>query len=261
MTVIGFLLLHNFAWGGGRFPDLKLGPLRLSIFGVLGAVDVAFGIYLIRCWCERFKLDWQAFVADLPWIVLLGYFVSHLVDVALYYPEDLFDARVLLDPRTRISSFGGIFGGGLVAVVIFRRRALPVWRYVDALAYGFIGGYVFGRAGCLAIHDHPGSVSDFFLAVPIDGVRRHDLGFYEMWLMLGLFVAITLIARRGRPSDGLVIAVAATAYAPIRFLLDFLRITDATYAGLTPGQWFFAVGVWAWLRISRGRRAADWEGR
>jgi phosphatidylglycerol:prolipoprotein diacylglycerol transferase len=171
---------------------------------------------------------------------------------------------VLLDPRTRISSFGGIFGGGLVAVVIFRCRALPVWRYVDALAYGFVGGYVFGRAGCLAIHDHPGSVSDFFLAVPIDGIRRHDLGFYEMWLMLGLFVVITLVAGRGRPSDGLVIAVAATAYAPIRFLLDFLRITDATYAGLTPGQWFcipaFAVGVWAWLRISRERRAADREG-
>jgi phosphatidylglycerol:prolipoprotein diacylglycerol transferase len=26
-------------------------------------------------------------------------------------------------------------------------------------------------------------------------------------------------------------------YAPGRFLLDFLRIADARYGGLTPGQW------------------------
>jgi phosphatidylglycerol:prolipoprotein diacylglycerol transferase len=255
-AVIGLLLLHQFAAGGGRIPELSFGPLRLSVFGVLGALDVVFGIYLIRRWCERFDLEWQAFVAGLPWIVVIGYLVSHLVSVALYYPQDLLESWTLLDPRTRISSFGGVFGGALVAIYVFRRRGLPVWRYLDALAYGFVGGFVFGRAGCFAIHDHPGSASDFILAVPIEGVRRHDLGFYEMWLMLGLLGLLTVVARRRRPADGRVIALFAILYAPARFFLDSLRIGDATYAGLTPAQWLclpsFAIGLWAW-RQSRSR--------
>jgi len=221
---------------------------------VLAALDVLFGIYLIQRWCKRFGLDWQVFVMGLPWIVVLGYFAAHIVSLALYFPADLIDWKVLLDSRTRISSFGGIFGGALVALIVFRRRGIFVWRYMDALAYGFIGGYVFGRAGCFAIHDHPGTESDFLLAVPIDGVRRHDLGFYEMWLMLGLLGVLSYIARRGRPADGLVIALAASIYAPIRFLLDFLRVADTTYAGLTPGQWAcipaLAIALWAWLHVT-----------
>jgi prolipoprotein diacylglyceryltransferase len=52
--------------------------------------------------------------------------------------------------------------------------------------------------------------------------------------------------------------LAAILYAPARFFLDPLRIADATYSGLTPGQWFclpsFAIGLWAWRR---SRRPAD----
>jgi phosphatidylglycerol:prolipoprotein diacylglycerol transferase len=251
--VISFLLLRNFAWGADRFPELTIGPLRLSIFGLLAALDLLFGLYLIERWCERFDLDWPALAAGLPWIILLGYYISHLVSVALYYPHELSDLRALLDPRTRISSFGGMFGGGLVAVIVLRRRGLSLWRYGDALTLGFVGGYVFGRAGCFAIHDHLGRVSDFFLAINIDGVQRHDLGFYEMWLMLGLLIAVLFLSCRRRPPDGFVIAFATTLYAPIRFLLDFLRVEDITYSGLTPGQWLalpmFALGVSAWARL------------
>ncbi len=237
IAVIGFLLFHNFARGGGAFSELRLGPLRLSIFGLLAALDMLFGVYLVYRWCERFDLDWPTLSAGLPWIIVAGYFLSHLVSIALYFPEELTNLGALLDPRTRISSFGGIFGGGIVALFYLRRKGLSIPRYLDALTYGFVGGYIFGRAGCFAIHDHPGAASDSFLAVPIAGVRRHDLGFYEMWLMLALAIAITLLARRERPADGRVFAFATLVYAPIRFFLDSLRIADATYGGLTPGQW------------------------
>lgn len=256
--VIGYLLLHNFAWGGGPFGELRLGPLRLSLFGLMAALDMLFGVYLVYRWCERFDLDWPTLSAGLPWIILLGYFISHLVSIALYFPDELTDLRALVDPRTRISSFGGMFGGGLVALAYLRRKGLSVPRYLDALTYGFVGGYVFGRAGCFAIHDHPGLESDFFLAVPIAGVRRHDLGFYEMWLMLALTIAITLIARRGRPADGRVFAFATLIYAPVRFFFDSLRTADATYAGLTPGQWMaiplFTLGLVALWHSTKATR-------
>lgn len=249
-ATIGFLLWRNFAGDGGSVPKLALGPLRLSIFGALAVLDLLFAIYLIKRWCERFDLDWPKLASGLPWIILIGYYISHLTSIAFYYPQDMTDPWALLDTRTRISSFGGIFGGALVAILFFKRHGLPVWRYCDPLALGFIGGYIFGRAGCFAIHDHPGLESEFFLAINIDGVQRHDLGFYEMWLMLGLCLVILFISRHTRPPDGFVVALFATIYAPIRFLLDFLRVGDITYASLTPGQWMaillFFIGVWGW---------------
>ena len=258
VAVIASLLAFKFGLGGGRIPELPLGPVRLSAFGLLAALDLLFALYLVKRWCDRFGLDFDALVTGLPWIVLGGYYISHLVSVAFYYPQDLDRLAVLLDPRTRISSLGGMFGGGLIAVAFLRRRGMPVWRYADPLTLGFVGGYVFGRAGCFAIHDHPGRASDFPLAVVIDGVRRHDLGFYEMWLMLALLLTIWLIARQRRPPDGFVLSLVATLYAPIRFLLDFLRVGDARYGGLTPAQWLvlplLAIGLWGFARLVARRR-------
>ncbi len=258
-SVLGFLVLHNFVRGGGPVPELRLGPLRLSTFGLLASLGLLFGVYLVRRWCLRFGLDWQTLGGELAWILCLGWVFAHLVSVVVYFPAKLFDPSVVFDLTAGISIFGLMFGGALVAFFLLRRRGLPVWRYADPLAYGLVGGSIFGRAGCFAIHDHPGGASDFFLAVEIGGIRRHALGFYEIWLMLALFVAITAWARHRRPPDGSVLALAATVYAPARFLLDFLRIRDVTYAGLTPGQWFafplFAGGVWVFIEIIHGNGA------
>ena len=255
IAVIGYLVFRRFVQASGPLESIHVGPLELSVFGLLAAADLLFGVYLVFRWCDRFDLDWETLARGLPWIVLIGYYISHLVSVALYFPADLTDWRVLLDPRTRISSFGGMLGGGIAAIAFLRWKGLPVLRYLDALTLGFVGGYIFGRAGCFAIHDHPGRVSDFILAVPVDGLRRHDLGFYEMLLMLALLALILFTARKGRPCDGAVFGMAAAIYAPVRFGFDSLRVVDARYLGWTPGQWFaiplllLAVACW-WL----GRR-------
>ncbi len=265
LLVIGLLVARNFFLGRPTLGNLHLGPVELSSFGLLAVLDLLFGYYLIRRWCRRFGLGWESLTVDLVWIVGIGYFVSHLVSVVFYTPEQATDLRVLLDYRRGISSFGGIYGGGLVALAVFARRGLARWRYLDPLVLGFVGGYVFGRAGCFAIHDHPGRETDLFLGVEIGGVRRHDLGFYEMWLMLALTLAILLLARRRRPPDGAVFALVATLYPPIRFALDFLRIGEPAYAGLSPGQWMalplFGLGLWRLAVLLRGRDARAPPGR
>jgi prolipoprotein diacylglyceryltransferase len=99
------------------------------------------------------------------------------------------------------------------------------------------------------VHDHPGVSTDFVLGVEILGVVRHDLGLYLMGVMVALFLALTWMARSGHPPAGSVIALVGITYAPARFYLDSLRISDTTYLGLTPGQWFcfptFLIGLWA----------------
>jgi len=253
--VLAVLVTRNHFLGATRFPLLTLGPLQVTAFGPLMALNIFFGFYLVRRWCRRFDLDWEALSRGLPWIVLLGYFISHWVAIALYYPHLITDGGALLNPRGLISSFGGIYGGGLLAVLYLRRAGLPVWRYMDALVVGFVGGYIFGRAGCFAIHDHPGRATDLPLGVEIDGVVRHDLGFYEMLLMLALLALLLTLARDRRPPDALPTAVAFTVYAPVRFAFDSLRVADPLYAGLTPGQWCcipaLGIALWAWWRFLR----------
>ena len=258
VAIFSVVAARNYFFGLSEVPAVLIGPLRVPAFGLLAALDVLFTYYLIRRWCLRFDLDWQTLSRGLVWIGFFGLYGSHLVSVALYFPEDLFEPIALLDIRTRISSFGGFFSGAIVAIIFMRKSQLPIRRCSDALVYGMVGGYLFGRLGCFTVHDHLGRETGFFLGVEARGASRHDLGLYEMLFLIPLFALLTLSGRRNRPADGVVLGLTAALYAPARFWMDSMRFYDATYWGMTPGQWFcfplFALGLY--LLGSRRLRSA-----
>jgi phosphatidylglycerol:prolipoprotein diacylglycerol transferase len=256
VVLFAVLLVRDFALGDTEIGLLHLGPLTLAPFGPLVSLGVLFGIHLMHRWALRFGLDWDRVFAAVGWMLVIGFVGSHLLDVALYNPDQFFDPRVVLDFRSAYSSFGGFVCGGIAACVAFRRGRVPLLQAMECTLYGFIGGWLFGRLACFSVHDHPGLPTTFFLGVAIDGVKRHDLGFYELLYTIVLF-AVVDVAMRRRRYDGELVALAAISYAPVRFALDFLRIRDATYAGLTPAQWacfpLLAIGLYF---AARGRRAA-----
>jgi len=241
------VLVRNFVLGASEVGMLHLGPLTIAPFGPLVSLGVLFGIHLMRRWCTRFDLDWERVFAAVGWMLVIGFVGSHLLDVALYRPEDFFDPAVVLDFRSDYSSFGGVLCGGLAAYVAFRRGGVPLLRGMECTLYGFVGGWLFGRLACFTVHDHPGVPTTFPLGVVIEGAVRHELGFYELLYTIVLFAVLFVTTRQRRP-DGYVVAVVATSYAPVRFALDFLRLRDATYGGLTPAQWacipLLAIGLY-----------------
>jgi phosphatidylglycerol:prolipoprotein diacylglycerol transferase len=94
------------------------------------------------------------------------------------------------------------------------------------LVQALVVGWVFGRLGCTLVHDHVGTPSTFLLAVRFPNGPRHDLGLYEfLYTLVVLVPAVVVLDRRQRP-PGTSVAVLALMYAPVRFLLDFLRQTD-----------------------------------
>ena len=99
------------------------------------------------------------------------------------------------------------------------------------------------------MHDHPGIPTVLLTGVLIQGVLRHDLGLYELVFTVGVFVFLSIAMQRRRHFDGFVVAVTATTYTLVRFGLDFLRVGDTTYVGLTLAQWvclsLCALGVYA----------------
>lgn len=230
------LVARNLVLGASEIGLVHIGPIVLAPFGPLVSLGVLFGIHLMRVWAQRFDLVWEDVFAAVGWMLVVGFVGSHVLDVALYRPQQLFEPGVLLDFRSDYSSFGGFVCGGVTAAIAFRRHGVPLLRGMECTLYGFIGGWLFGRLACFSVHDHPGLETTFPLGVPMGGVVRHDLGFYELLYTIVLF-AVVRVGTRSRRPDGWVVAVAATSYAPVRFALDFLRVRDATYAGLTPAQW------------------------
>jgi phosphatidylglycerol:prolipoprotein diacylglycerol transferase len=171
------------------------------------------------------------------WVLIGGFTISHLTGVLLYFPDRVLqNPWLLLNVFEGISSYGGFFGSLLSLAVFIRLYKQPVAKYTDALSLGLLTGWIFGRTGCSLVHDHPGIHSDFFLAVAYPDGARHDLGFYELLYTIVLFIIIEFVRRQHLP-PGRVAAIIGLLYAPVRFMLDFLRAFDVRYLSLTPAQY------------------------
>jgi len=84
----------------------------------------------------------------------------------------------------------------------------------------------------------------------------HDLGWYEFLYMACLMVPAFLCAGPEIRPPGFFLTAFLLLYVPARFLLDFLRIGDARYLGLTPGQYagiaVFLASIFFMVHICRG---------
>jgi phosphatidylglycerol---prolipoprotein diacylglyceryl transferase len=234
-------------------PPLDLGFVEIQPFGIMVAAGVLLGAHLCRRYADKQGLDPDAVQSLIAWTVITGFIISHVFDVFAYQPEKLLtDPLLLFKVWAGISSVGGQMGAVIGFLLYFRfhrDKGYSKLQFADAIAMGTVPGFVLGRAGCAIVHDHPGLPSDFFLAFQFpDGVARHDLGFYEMlWLIVMTAIIYTVAAVYKARPRGLLIALMALLYGPVRFLLDFLRAApaeggDPRYLGLTPGH-YVSVGI------------------
>ena len=173
--------------------------------------------------------------------MLIGGFAgAHLVDRLVYFPaETIADPLSLLRVWESLSSFGGFLGGTVAVLLFLRRHAASdsAWKYVDSFAYAFPFAWVLGRMGCFVAFDHPGRPTGFVLGqVYRDGIVRHNLGLEEAIYTLFIAGLFLVLGRRAR-FPGFFLGLFMLLYAPFRFGVDFLRLIDARYGGLTPAQY------------------------
>lgn len=243
---------------------VQLGPLTLAPFGLFLALGLAAGFAYAHGAAARAP-GGRALHADMAaWYLVLGLGGAHIGSILFYYPETIVrgQAWTVDGLFAGLSSFGGLLGGVLGMFLFLRRRGLSVLPWLDVLVPAFALGGLFARIGCTLAHDHPGLPSDFFLAVRYpspDGAgfaARHDLGFYELLFWVLMFPVYHVCSRRFTV-DGSMVLLLMLTYGPVRFALDFLRINDATYLGLTFAQWCIlaSVPVAGWLarRLARMR--------
>jgi phosphatidylglycerol:prolipoprotein diacylglycerol transferase len=234
--------------------------LSIQPFGVLVATGVLLGAWVAGRFAQRNDLDTIATGDLVTYAVVTGFILGYFLNGVFYEREAM--AEILQDPSLLfstwlgLSSYGGFFGGILGCFIWRYRKKMPLLPYANAVCFGLPVGWLFGRMGCFVVHDHPGKVTDFALAVAdyrfgAPPYRpRHDLGLYEL-IYSALIIALFLwLERRSRRPVGFYCVLLPLAYAPVRFFLDFLRAApleggDVRYAGLTPAQWssFIMVGI------------------
>lgn len=227
-----------------QIPEVKLGPVVLDPWAVMVCTGFIVGLEVTRARGIRLGLDVRDIIDGAVFSVGMGFLVGHMVHAGAYHPE-LIEQNgwlELLRVWGGFSSTGGLLGAAIGAPLFYGvLRKRPFWIHADAIMFGFPFAWMFGRIGCFLAHDHIGAKTDFFLAVDYPGGPRHDLGLDEaLWTAV---IALTVFLLRNRPfRPGFFTALFAAMYAPVRFLLDFLRNTDLPTAdvrwrGLTPAQY------------------------
>lgn len=233
---------------------LRLGPLAIQPFGVLAACGVWLANWLLVRTAGRSGLDVEPLEKLAGWALAGGIIGAHLLHLGLYHPEELRlgGPLQLLKFWDGLSSTGGVLGGLVASMIFLRIRGLRFGPYADAFALALPTGWAVARLGCFSVHDHPGSLTSFFLAVRFPEGARHDLGLYDALVLASIALVVHLLRRR-QLLTGRLLPLVALLYGASRFALDFLRArdlayVDARYLGLTPAQFacLALVGYGAW---------------
>jgi phosphatidylglycerol:prolipoprotein diacylglycerol transferase len=288
-------------------PDGHIGPLPLHPFGVLVATGVLLGTAMTTRRARRLGWDVAKLNSFVTWMLVSAFVLSHVLDSLFYHWDEVvknpfghvtgafpyIELPYVLQLWAGLSSFGG-FVGAAVGIVLWkylfidngrlrvRPTPAPLLPFADLVLSCLPLGWMFGRAGCASVHDHPGAraTADSLLAVawPMhfsvdpttgtytgDGTSHHvwfvqliwghaprfDLGFLEFLFTVILCAAFAATWHKKVPLGSYMIVTALT-YAPVRFAMDYLRIPaseggDTRYLGLTPAQHccfiLFAFGI------------------
>lgn len=262
-------------------PIFEIGPIRLSLHGVMAGVGFLVGAMLMIREARRRGFDEEKITSVLTWALVGSLVGARYFTVPAHLDEGLVEA---LRPFGTFSIMGGFAGGILVGAWRMRRLGIDVAAHMDMASFGLAIGTVIGRIGDLFIVEHLGARTDFFLGYLVkpgydlapqhDGLEvlcetagdcgpYHHAALYDLFgaaLLLGL---LYLLGRNwSRIRYGVLILVWAAWYGMQRFLIDFVRNTDLPGADATAGpftwnQWtgltasLLALGLVAWLVVGR----------
>ncbi len=186
-----------------------------------------------------------------------------------------------------ISSYGGFLGGaiGWIIFVWWKRKDFRL--FADITIVGLLPAFSIGRIGCTVVSDHIGAAVDptkwyAFLAMDYprklnmghlaehypnltgETIKAWNLGLIELLYLIPVNALILWLAFRPkpRPNAGFLTVLTGLLYAPVRFMLDYLRPEDSDprHLGFTFAQWVsilaFAVAGYALMKIMKDGKPA-----
>ncbi len=181
-----------------QFTHFNIGPIAIQVWGLCVAIGIIAAVTLMHKMAKKYVLSPDVVVDMALWILVAAFLGARFFHVVFYEPEYYvrFPLDIIKVWQGGLSSLGG-FIGAVAGVWLFAKKRKFSWHellpYFDITALGLWLGWGFGRIGCFLIHDHPGRLSNFMLAVQYPGGARFDLGLLESILGFLLFTLYSLL--------------------------------------------------------------------
>lgn len=166
--------------------------------------------------------------------------------------------------------YGGLLGGFAGGYGYARHRRLEVREYTDLFAVGIPLFHVFGRIGCFlggccyGVEWESGITYHYSLIESANGVSRFPVQLAEAGANAIIFLVLLGFFLKNR-QRGQLIYLYLLCYAPVRFLLEFLRGDRyrGIWFGLSTSQWIsillLAAALFLLLKSHRKREMPDKE--
>jgi len=174
-TDLGAALPYTYFHAGAIFETVPI-----QWFGLIVAVGVMIGAYLLRRYAE-----WHGLLDDhirglLAWVTICGFLGAHEFDMIAYdwqrigevvttpvkswwfLPDSFYPTHWPLPLRLwdGISSFGGFIGGAAGFAFYVWWKRLRVRLLADITIVGLLPAFSIGRIGCTVVSDHIGAAVD-----------------------------------------------------------------------------------------------------
>jgi phosphatidylglycerol:prolipoprotein diacylglycerol transferase len=241
------------------YPEFDLFGLDIQLFGLMfGLGFIAAGAVIHRRLRELGKpLDWSS---EMAFAALVG----GLVGAKVWYAIDEGDAGSIFS-GAGLTWYGGVIGGAAAVLAWGAWRGFLGLTLLDVAAPALMLGYAIGRIGCQLSGDGDyGEPSDlpWAMAYP-DGTEPtteevHPTPIYET-LAAGL-LAWVLWRLRDRLPAGALFALYLLLAGLERFLVEFIRLNEPSFAGLTTAQVVSVAMMIAgaiWLTRALGRSSTQ----
>ena len=149
-------------------PIWKLGPFALSLHGLGTGVGFAVGAYLMVREARARGFDVEKLVSILTWALVGSMLGARLFTVPAHITEPGYGFDDVISLTGDFSILGGYAGGILVAWWRMRMLEAAVAPHLDMAAAGLAIGAVIGRLGDIAIVEHLGGPTSFFLGYRLE---------------------------------------------------------------------------------------------
>ncbi len=248
---------------------LTIGPLRIHAYGLMIALGIVAGVWLMGRRFEQRCIGTRDDAAAIAmWGVVGGIIGARLYHVATDWSK--FSGHLIDIPKIWQGGLGipgGLLLGVLAGVWAMRRRKIPVAMALDCAAPALPLAQSIGRWGNWFNQELFGRATTLPWGLKIDdahlpdgyasGTLFHPTFLYESLANLALCGLLLLIDRRRTVRAGHLLAMYFMGYGVIRFFVEGLRIDEAHHVGgLRWNQWVAlaaVVGAGLYLVISSRR--------
>lgn len=226
---------------------LRLGPLEFRWYGLMYIIGFTAAYFIIKTRAARKGVLLSAeLLSDIVFTIAMGIVLGGRTGYILFYNLAWYLAnplKVFAVWEGGMSFHGGMIGGVLAAVWIFRKNSLGIWQMADVIAPSIPVGLFLGRIGNFINGELYGRVTDHPWGVVFPGgglLPRHPSQLYEAFLEGIVLFLTTLAVGRTKAPQGTVFWTVIAGYGLCRFMVEFFREPDQQigflWMGATMGQ-------------------------